>query len=124
MGEAKIACTVAEAQVGDLLWVNVDRWRKAEWVLWPVQKVGRVYAYVGTGPHEAGWVQIHREQPYDSNRIVAGWQERELQAWRQLATEIAARVRDCTEIETLKTVAFALGLEGPPDFGIVPEPRP
>ncbi|KQQ29415.1 hypothetical protein ASF53_19480 [Methylobacterium sp. Leaf123] len=120
MAEQIIARTVAEAQVGDLLWVNVDRWRATPWVLWPVRKVGRLYAHVGPTEGEGGWVRIHRELPRDSNRIIAGWRERELQEWRRLADQIADQVRRCSDVEALKTVAFALGIEGPPDFSVVP----
>lgn len=122
--EPRIARTVAEAQVGDLLWVDTDRWRKSEWVLWPAQKVGRTYLYVGIGRDEWAWVKLHRDRPYDANRTVAGWHDRAMREWQAMDRQVATRFRECADVETLKTVAFALGLQGPPDFRTAPNEPP
>jgi len=115
----QIARTVAEAQVGDLIWVNPDRWRGLAWELWHVRRVGRVYLSVSASDLDHAWVQLERDRRGDDNRSIAGSLEREVAHYRGLEEEMVKRIH-AADLDTLKTVAFVLGLDAAPDFAAPP----
>lgn len=124
-----IAHTVAEAQVGDLLWLTRDYYRDERLVT--VLKVARVYVTAG----DPRWPQSAQEYRIDTGAIrtpggyspscrVAGSKERTDRFWLSRAADLGKAITWSKDIETLKAVAFALGVEGPPDYSIEPPKEP
>jgi hypothetical protein len=129
MPDAKIAPTVAEAQVGDLLWhfdphgSRYDADGKYEgrgvWTLAEVASVSRLSIEIGSGrwprKYDRKTGAARASKGYNAPSI-RGSQERAASWWASQAYAIARKVEGCRDDDTLKTIAFALGIEGPPDF--------
>lgn len=112
----RIARTVAEANLGDLLWHKPDIWRPVPWELLPVRKLGRVNIFVGAGEGEHTWRRFRLDRLNTNNSSLAGSREREVIYWTSRAREIADMIKKSKDIDMLRDVAFVLDLPKAPDF--------
>lgn len=126
MAERKIARTVAEAEAGDLLWhLEPQRNRYDEngkylgrgvWSITAVKEVRRRYLSTGYRDYSRETGILRDRSGLSGLPQVFGSEERQSNWWEGRQYAIAKAVQDCRDRETLKTIAFALGLDGPPDF--------
>jgi hypothetical protein len=134
MPDAKIAPTVAEAQVGDLLWLmdpTAPRYDadgkyqgRGDWRLIDATTVGRMSVEVATYRSGTKFDRktgaMRGSSGYNNVPYLCGAKERTARWWAGQVYAIARKVERCRDEETLKTIAFALGIEGPPDFSKAP----
>lgn len=135
-----IARTVAEAQVGDLLWLydgNQNRYDenrkylgRGVWKIVIVRKVARVYLSAGpvdwhhTSEFRIDTGEAKTANGYTPSEQLAGWKDRADRFWLSQAGDMGRAITSSKDIEILKEVGFALGVAGPPDFSIEPPKEP
>lgn len=126
----KIAKTVAEAQVGEWLWrVDPDAPRyedgkyqgRGTYTLVEVTEVIRLSLVARGQKYDRKTGATRPRSAYGSGGpYVAGSDERTADWWNGKGYSLADKIRHCRDVETLKAVAFVLGVEGPPDFTVDP----
>ena len=138
--DPKIARTVAEAQVYDLLWrfdaerpyydENGKYLGRGVWDIVTVLAVHRIYLTAGDTkhPHSASRFAradggAHTRQGYTPSECVCGSADRRDRWWHDARLQIAKKVEQVADRDVLETIAFALGMEPPPDFSIAPTPE-
>lgn len=131
MSERKIARTVAEAQAGDLIWFcepqrnlyDADRkyLGRGVWTAGTVKEVGRLSIVVGNQKYDRRTGEMRGNRSGLSGMpFVAGYEERAERWWKDQTYKLAKAVEHCRSVETLKTIAFALGVDPAPDFTAAP----
>ncbi|WP_157080771.1 hypothetical protein [Methylobacterium variabile] len=119
---------------GDLLW-HLDRdgsvYRngkyigRGKWTAVEVQSAGRQSVEVGDKAYPRSYRKYARDTGLERGWSGHGYQdrlfghaERAEHWWRGQAYKLAELIKDCRNIETLKTIAFTLDAPQPPDFSV------